>query len=35
MIVFVSEQLDHQLKEPANFRNFSIEIAARGTGCAN
>jgi hypothetical protein len=27
MIVFVSEQLDHQLK-PANFRNFSIEIAA-------
>jgi len=28
MIVFVSEQLDHQLKEPANFRNFSIEIAA-------
>ena len=28
MIVFVNEQLDHQLKEPANFRNFSIEIAA-------
>ena len=27
MIVFVSEQLTHQLIEPNNFRKFSIEIA--------
>ena len=28
MIVFVSEQLTHQLIEPDNFRKFNIEIAA-------
>ncbi len=27
MIVFVSEQLTHQLIEPDNFRKFSVEIA--------
>jgi hypothetical protein len=35
MIVFVSEQLDHQLKSPRISAISASKLQRRGSGCAN